>query len=70
VTEVFVASGVWASAGDKGHWIDLKETKPAAKDGFVQIAFGFGSAGLKPAEARKLAAQLYELAARTDERGK
>jgi hypothetical protein len=70
MTEVFVGAGVWASAGKEGEWIDLKEIKPEGKAGYVSIKVGYGSAGLKPAEARKLSEQLYEMATSVETRGK
>lgn len=71
-TEVFLAAGVWASAGEGGRWIDLKEIKPAGKSGHVGLKVDgtYPTASLKPCEAKKLADQLYDLAKRVEERDK
>lgn len=69
-TEVFMASGVWASAGKEAKWIDLKEIKAVGETGHVGIKIGYDAAGLRPAEAKKLADQLYEMASRAETRGK
>lgn len=69
-TEVFVSTGVWASAGEKKQWITLREIKSAAKLGHVSLSINYDVVGLSPCEAKKLADQLYELANKAEARGK
>lgn len=70
-TEVLVAAGVWAGACEKGRWINLKEVKPAGKPSHLGLSIDYpGTCGLTPEAARKLADQLYDFAARAEERNK